>query len=394
MKFVYNFVLINAVCVAIFVLFGTMAFTIPKEYIHENVLKSKAEFETMEIPTVYDCSYLNEPHWAAWISMAYSGDDSKSPLYNSINMYIPANGHSFGVHNIDEAINGGSIGYSYARYWHGAVSTLRCLLAVCSLNQILLFGQFLIWLLLIISFLLLYKKCRLLSVFYLISILISTFLVVTKSIFYMPDFLVLFIVTIITILFFLKANWKVFALWMSVVGSVTCFFDALVTPVLTIGFPLAVYIFIRKDYNWKCIIGVSFCWAISYLFSILSRWVLAYYICDINTFAYFTGEYQGQYNLHLPFIQYAKRISFIIIALFFFLVGLFYIKYLKKIKLDLNILVSYILIILIPIAFCIADWHPFTFHYWMTHRNWAVAYFAIMCCLYSLYYKEQANKRL
>lgn len=40
--------------------------------------------------------------------------------------------------------------------------------------------------------------------------------------------------------------------------------------------------------------------------------------------------------------------------------------------------------------FCIVDWYPFIFHYWMTHRNWSVSYFAFMSCLYVM--AKQSNR--
>lgn len=392
LKTIIILLLINISLVCSFVFVNTLAFSIPKEVIFYNVQKSQYEFEAMNIPTTYDCSYLNEVNYAAWIAMAYCGEEDKSALYNGINMLVPAKGHYFGAHNIKDAISGDFEGESYTRYWHGAVAMLRFLLFFGSHNQILLTSEILIWFLLILSTWLIYKKDKILAFCYLFSIVLSTFHIVAQSCYYMVDYFVFFIVVILTISHFINLDWQKFTLWLTAIGAVTCYYDGLVVPVLTVGYPLAIYVYLKKDYNYKKIMIAGSCWAFGYLFAILSKWTLADIICHIDIFSYFTGDYQDLYNLHLPLLQYMKRISFIFVASFAFVLGLCILRLILKREISLAIVFVYVLIFLIPVAFCIADWHPFTFHYWMTHRNWSVAYFAAMVCMLDIYYQKKLTR--
>lgn len=386
--FMSKLFLINIVLVSLFVLVNTLAFSIPRELIYDNELKSQHELESIVIPSVADCNYTNEENFAAWIAMAYCEDQEKSALFNGINMFVPTVQHYFGAHNIKDAIHGTGVGESYTRYWHGAVAMLRFLLIALSYSQLLLVSQVIMSILFILTVFLTWRKDKPLSVFYAVSILLSTFHVVIRSCYHMVDYFVFFVVVLFTIIYLVKVNWNKFVLWMSAVGCVTCYFDGLVVPVLTIGFPLVLYVYIRRDYNCKNVMLTGFCWAFGYIFAIILKWILADIICEVDIFSYFAGEYQDCYNLHLPIIQYAKRISFVFAALFVGVVGLFYLGLIKGKYIDKDVLLVYSFVFLIPVAFCIADWHPFTYHYWMTHRNWAVSYFAVMCCLWQIYRSE------
>lgn len=152
--------LINIAMVCLFLLINTVAFSIPQQWMENNVRLSEKEFQEMDIPVIYDCSYLNEVNYAAWIGMAYRTDSCHTPFYNGINMMTTAEGHNFGEANITAAINKDDIGYSYSRYWHGAVATLRFLLLFGSHNQIQFFSSVILCALFVLCSFLIWKRDR------------------------------------------------------------------------------------------------------------------------------------------------------------------------------------------------------------------------------------------
>ena len=373
--------LINIAMVCQFLLINTVAFSIPQQWMENNVRLSEKEFQEMDIPVIYDCSYLNEVNYAAWIGMAYRTDSCHTPFYNGINMMTTAEGHNFGEANITAAINKDDIGYSYSRYWHGAVATLRFLLIFGSHNQIQFFSSVILCALFVLCSFLIWKRDRTLSILFVISILASTFHIVIQSCYYMVDYYVFFIIVFATMVYFVNKPWHTFTCFMAFSGALTSYYDGLVVPVLMIGYPLVLYAVINKKYEIKKILFASVIWALSYAFCLAMKWVLAKIVCDVNIFSYLNG-YNEQYNLHIPWLQTIKRLSFFPVSFVLFLCALIYLFIFKSIQIDCKILFCFLFIASIPVAFCIADWYPFVFHYWMTHRNWSVSYFAFMSCLY------------
>lgn len=382
--------LINILLVCFFLLINTLAFSIPQGWMEDNVRQSEKEFQVMEIPTIYDSSYTNEVNYAAWIGMAYRTDSCHTPFFNGINMMTTAEGHNFGVDNISSALQKEDIGYSYSRYWHGAVATLRFLLLFGSYHKILTVSSVLLCLLFIFSAFLVWRKDKIMSILFVISILASTFHTVIQSCYYMVDYYVFFIIIIITMVYFINKSWHPFICFLAFSGALTSYYDGLVVPVLMIGYPLVLYVVINKKYDLKQIVVASIVWALSYAFCLAMKWVLAKIVCDVNIFSYLNEGYNEQYNLHIPWFQTLKRLSFFPMSFVMFIFALLYFLFVKKIKIDIYQLICFLIIATIPVAFCIVDWYPFIFHYWMTHRNWSVSYFAFMSCLYVM--AKQSNR--
>ena len=190
--------------------------------------------------------------------------------------------------------------------------------------------------------------------------------------------------------YFINKSWYPFICFLAFSGALTSYYDGLVVPVRMIGYPLVLYVVINKKYDLKQIVVASIVWALSYAFCLAMKWVLAKIVCDVNIFSYLNEGYNEQYNLHIPWFQTLKRLSFFPMSFVMFIFALLYFLFVKKIKIDIYQLICFLIIGTIPVAFCIVDWYPFIFHYWMTHRNWSVSYFAFMSCLYVM--AKQSNR--
>ena len=74
-----------------------------------------------------------------------------------------------------------------------------------------------------------------------------------------------------------------------VLGGLTSFIDLLVTPIVTIGLPLTVWMLKRKDYSlldkFKIIVFASVSWAIGYAWVWGGKWVIGGLITGENIVA-------------------------------------------------------------------------------------------------------------
>ena len=194
---------------------------------------------------------------------------------------------------------------NYPQYWHGYLLFLKPLLLILNLSEIreLLFVMFLVLLGLVA--LLLSKREGIAAGL----VVVASFAVF--NVFVMINSLSLSACPYITLFAMLFVLWSTKnesrflindVLWWTVpffvCGGLTSFFDFLCTPIMTLGMPLALLVFISRDAidrknAVRCAIwvfGICLCWFAGYVLIWASKWILAWLITGEDVIARGLGK--------------------------------------------------------------------------------------------------------
>lgn len=181
----------------------------------------------------------------------------------------------------------------YMRYWHGSMSILRPLFVFFNIEQIYCINMFIILALAIILLIMLIRtKIKELVVAYIIGLIMCTIVTVPLCLEYVWTFIIMFIVSIISIIQ-QKKNKDLNILFL-ISGMLTCYLDFLSTEIITCLVPLLIIITIMykkgKITNFKeclktVIILITF-WGIGYVGMWISKWILASIILNVNALDY------------------------------------------------------------------------------------------------------------
>ena len=177
----------------------------------------------------------------------------------------------------------------YARYWHGSsffyrfffilmdYTTMRYFLLIISSIMLLVLGCFY------------YEKAGWVKTLILAAGFLLTYGFVTQ--FSMQFFPVLALTVIGSLLVIKREVSKGFGLLFFIIGSLTCFFDLLTTPLLTLGIPLAVMLSLQSDEGFSFkkalveIIQLVLLWGLGFALAFVTKWALATLILGQNIFA-------------------------------------------------------------------------------------------------------------
>lgn len=185
--------------------------------------------------------------------------------------------------------------FSYARYWHGYLIWLRPLLLVLTYGQIRVVLYLVLFALLGGVLVLLRRHCGLRAAcwFGASQLLVAVFFVPHQL-----QFFTTFAIAYAGCLWLLYKPRRSDALCLAllVLGVVTAFCDLLVTPVLTVGLPLAVWL-LRPEQRlrggWpQCLLSLAgcLCWGTGYALCWATKWVAA----SLVTGADIVGDALGQ----------------------------------------------------------------------------------------------------
>ncbi len=294
----------------------------------------------------------------------------------------------------------------YGRYWHGYLTTLLPSLMLMDLSKIRMMNLFLFSLLLISICYLSYKKIgKSISVFFLITVLISMFFpIVPYSLQFSTVFYISFISIVILLTFDRIWQNRMNAILMFfIVGGVTSYADLLTAPVITIGMPLIFYSLMKKTGLYKDVLLFSFMWLLGYGLMWGTKWVLAYYL---------TGYDMVQNAVDQSFVRFGNDISVVqilgtiawgtptIIQWFILIVLGFWIgatKNKERMKNNMWLLI----IALLPVLWmCVLKNHS-SIHFWFVWRGEMVSIFALLIFVYrtterkwiSVYLRSICKKR-
>ena len=299
MKTVLRYTKVFVLLVVAYLVFGVLTCCLPDEKIKANITRS-AEFLHSEgiypnaIINITQCRMDNFTD-ALIMNQIYSVD-RKHPVQAAMRMTtgVLKNQGWFQKWNQTEMlyqmVNGKEMGREdYARYWHGNTMLFRPLFMIMDFNLIRLWLFAISTLLMVALTCAFYREAGLVKTLAFASGFVATCGFVTQ---FSMQFFPILAITLITSLLVIKGGEsKDSGMLFFVVGSLSCFFDMLTTPLLTLGIPLVIMVALNndpqlsvKDYLLK-FIRLALLWGVGFALTFVSKWALGTLILGQNVFA-------------------------------------------------------------------------------------------------------------
>lgn len=178
---------------------------------------------------------------------------------------------------------------SYPRYWHGTTFLTRFLLLFFSYAQIQ-------WLFFAVSLLLMLAFGRVYlpraGVMKTVAFLMSWALVYGFMWMFSLQFTPVFIITLVSSILVVRYHCDVrrLGILFFVTGSLTCYFDLLTVPMLSLGWPLLVWLSLCEDNgpdirSFWTVVKLALLWVAGFAFTWVMKWALASAVLGYNVFA-------------------------------------------------------------------------------------------------------------
>lgn len=250
--------------IAIFFITIVLTYAIPEKLIEEN---TQISLNRLDIEGMYSFQYF---------------ETESAMSDNFTNKLILENNYSY---NKDYSfIQNAMYNNDYARYWHGYVTVVKPLSILFTYQQIRYILMFVFFSLLCVDFSLLHKKTNIFCAFAFLLSIVGTFFVTTIM---NVNFSLVYLIMLVSCLIILKKKKINYNLLFMVTGMVTCFFDFLTAPLITLGYPMIVWCLINKEeLNNKIIniIKLSLIWLCGFALTWLSKWILSSLILQKSIF--------------------------------------------------------------------------------------------------------------
>lgn len=269
------FVKVFFILIAVFFLSMTLVYCIPTSWIQGNVEKSLEVMEGEgEYPMYffYRHSAIIDVHTD---KLMYESLIQNRDYYNPIQAAMSIN--------------------QYPRYWHGYQVLLRLLTVVFQVQELRYLGMLTFHLLFFWSAWLMAKKTKpLYAMFYVLTVASGYVVFLPVCFQFLTTFLVLFVSLIVLLRRYDKNKPLPAVKWMLyffVVGMVENFFDFLTYPILTLGIPLVLLLWLRvrdeqADFrsNFWFMFKASLTWFFGYALTWISKWLLSAAILGVRYF--------------------------------------------------------------------------------------------------------------
>ena len=293
----------------------------------------------------------------------------------------------------------------YPRYWHGYQLLLRPLTVVFQVQELRYLGMLTFHLLFFWSAWLMAKKTKpLYAMFYVLTVASGYVVFLPVCFQFLTTFLVLFVSLIVLLRRYDKNKPLPAVKWMLyffVVGMVENFFDFLTYPILTLGIPLVLLLWLRvrdeqADFrsNFWFMFKASLTWFFGYALTWISKWLLSAAILGVRyfwrTMSVVQYRLEGSEEEPLDRIGTIQRnlkawlnvqdggvISWSKIALLILIVAVVLIIW-RKLK-DWKTVSAYLPILFVaayPYIWYLVMSNHSQIHYWYTYRAQLVALFA------------------
>lgn len=403
--FRFTSIFISTVLLLMILLFGSALF-IPQNKVEKNVLESIKYLEDNGKYAVYNNGEIQE----FYKTIDYVADmktlnmafliDNENPISSSIEMNYYDN-LNYKLRNFTELFeNKDGKEVDYSRYWQGQIIFVRILLLFTNIEYMYIFNNVLIYALLIILLIKLFKCKKSLAFMVMLSLIVVNFYIVPFCYNYYFSFLVAFIASINIVDNYKKDKNKI-EKCMIVSGICTCFFDFLTCETLALTLPLFIYVSLNKnEVSFKELFKLIILWGISYaltfalkwgidcihfgsnfIFDIFDKASIRVYTNDSNIIKIFIANLINVFSNLSPFVYFKNGltifISIILIAIYNLIFNL---KDRKK-------YLKYFVIAMIPfIRFFVLSAHTYEHHYF-TYR--ALIPFIILLCMI---YKDIFNR--
>lgn len=293
MKQILQYVKVFLILIACYILFSLLSCMIPNKIIHKNIERSANKLEREgDYPNVVNPRKefrLDNFTDAMIINQIYS-IDNKHPFESFLLVKHQVGPDMSKVQALTWRIREPKEPNSlYPRYWHGNTFVVRLLFLIGEFTKI----RWILYALTSMAFLLfccvIYKKSNLIYAMAAASgLLFVNFFITQFSIQFSP---VIFLSLLASILICYNSQYeKKIPMIFFVFGSLTAYMDLLTTPILTLGIPLMVYFIIKRETVEKnhfmksvqTLLIFALLWAIGYVFTWGSKWIIATAFTDIN----------------------------------------------------------------------------------------------------------------
>ena len=403
MKKILKYFLTYIIMITIFILSIVVISLIPSEKIYENIKKSSLtlleEGDLLRCPSYRKIKFDNYTD-SLMLNNAYS-INNKSPFESAMLVrenYIygisaEATRDVLGEHiqtkaqvkELEDLINNNpDQSHEYARYWHGYLVYLRPLLLLFDYSKI----RIIILIVLIFLILgLLYNLYKLKKITTLISLTIALICVDIQLVFLSLQSMITFVIMLLSSNILIKKinkNMNI-NLFFFIIGGVTCFFDLLTTPLITLGIPLILYLELTKEKQVKKIIidiiKISLSWGIGYLSVCITKWVIVDIFFERNVIN--TAIQQFFYRSDKTYLNILgaliKNLTYTNLSLFIIISSCYLIFILNRKKGSLKVKESipYFIIMNMPIIWYIILSQHSDMHSFFTYRLLSISFFAI-----------------
>ena len=284
----------------------------------------------------------------------------------------------------------------YARYWHGSTFLFRPLFLVMdflTLRHILFIVSSLLIVLLLCAY---YPKAGLMKTIALALGFLLTYSFVMQ--FSMQFFPVLALTIIGSLLVVKRKQSDNSGLLFFVIGSMTCYFDLLTTPLLTLGIPMAVMLSLKREDEFQfkdSIIEISkltLLWGGGFAFTFLTKWALASLILGQNIFAdaYEVSLYRMEAEEFTRWDAVTKNFDMLDLWMIgIATVVLLLLSIIKRLKINHKRVVLFLIIGLMPYVWYLLLANHSYVHWWFTYRLQAIT---VVCLLYMFCDRSSAMK--
>ena len=289
----------------------------------------------------------------------------------------------------------------YPRYWHGYQVLLRPLTAVFQVQELRYLGMLLFYLLFFWSAWLIAQKTRFANAMIYVLTIASGYLVAVSTCFqYLTTFYVLFLSLIVLLSRYGGKKPADVMLFFFVVGMVENFFDFLTYPIITLGIPMILLLWLRvrdeqagAKENLCFLFRGSVCWGLGYALTWIAKWLIATVVLGVRYFwrTMSVVQYRLQGNEEEPLdrlgtirrnlkawmnVQDGGIITWSKVVIVVFLIAVVLVLW-KKLK-DQRTVRAYfpmLLVALYPYIWYLVMSNHSQIHYWYTYRAQLVTLF-------------------
>lgn len=300
----------------------------------------------------------------------------------------------------------------YSRYWHGIQTIVRPLLLFFNYEEIRYLFYILMFLLLGIAFISVYKNLNIAhGIALILTMTLVGFFIVPASIQYTGVFAITLInIILVNVLYRIKKE-NLYPYLFFIMGGLTTFLDLLTAPLLTLGVPLIYVILLKHKENcnikkaiWD-VIKLSILWCVSYGAIFFAKWVIASVVLQknlisvaINQILFRTNGSETYPATRLGAIK--ENVGFLwnnIILGIFILIAIVWcvlmIKNRKNLK-NLKILIPVLIVTVYPYVWYMTFAGHSTIHAWFTFRIQAIAILGVFTAMIECIDEEKVKDKI
>ena len=405
--------------------------TFPREWIQKNTEESASILKSLGNPSRVLNTLFDNDTDTLMINNAYSMDPNntlESALLGRRNylpekqqtvyqdMYVESNMQTEENYIIQDQLirtvnNNISESFEYARYWHGYVAFLRPLLIFLNFNEIRALSTGLLAFLALIALMLLYKRIKFKYCFVIIlALLCSEYFIMGFTLQGLMTFVISMISTIIICIRFDKI--KNIGLYFFSIGMVTCYFDLLTHPLITLGIPMIIYLLIKQEKGKislkeaiKIIVKNTLLWGMGWIITNLTKWIIVDILYNRNliykSIMQFIFRSLGTSEENLAWYMglsnnwnWAFRHTLMFFSTLIFYVIYTLIRNYKNITINVKQAIPYLMISFMPIAWFMVMVNHTWFLFWFTWRNLILFYIGIGIFLLKLFGEKDETERI